>query len=767
MPGKCTFQQSWLSKDPYKDWVSPDPASANRAKCRLCGRTFDISSMGESALKSHQQSAKHNGNVKTVGGASLQSYVVPCASARPVTAVPTQPSDLNSAVKVHELVTDAEILWTLKVVTSHYSYSSSAHTNDLFKKMFLDSEIAKAFACGEKKCAYVACHGLGPYFSSSLQQEIEKADCYVVLFDESANDFLHQKQMDVHIRYWDSSQRVTTKYFTSVFMGHATADDIQEKLLNSLEQLPLSKVLQISMDGPNVNLKFFRGLQEYLQQNYQVQCVDLGTCGLHIVHNAFRAGLTASHWGLDTLLSSLSALFEDSPARREDFTAVTGQTTFPLKYVAHRWVENVPVMERALFLWSDVKKYIESARRKEVNLPKCASFQNLCNFSTDPLVPAMLHFALGVAKIATPFLTEYQADKPLVFLLAKDLETVAKVLLTKFVKFSVLSASTAVTSLLKINIEDPSNHRALEKVDIGHTAEQILKDSKVSAKDSFAFKMQCKTFLVNMTKKILEKSPLKYTFVRGLSSLDPRQMCTKPEQCLAGMKKVLDALIVARRLHSHQRDSVLAEYAGMLQEEKHKLRLFDKSADRLDEFFAELLKFNSSYTELWKVVHLLLTLSHGQATVERGFSVNRQVSVENLKDASYIAQRIICDAVYKVGGILQVPITKELRISVSAARHRYQAYLESQKKEQLEGARQSKRRIVEEEIENLRKKKAKLVSTVADLISSADTFAEKAEETGDITLIVKSNSLRKTAKTKKEELLSLSQEITEKMKELS
>lgn len=414
-----------------------------------------------------------------------------------------------------------------------------------------------------------------------------------------------------------------------------------------------------------------------------------------------------------------------------------------------------------------MKKYIESARRKKVNLPKCVSFQNLCNFCTDPLVQAMLHFALGVAKIVTPFLTEYQADKPLAFLLAKDLETVAKVLLTKFVKFSVLSASTAVTSLLKINVEDPSNHCALEKVDIGHTAEQILKDSKVSAKDSFAFKMQCKTFLVAMTKKILEKSPLRLTFVRGLSSLDPRQTCTKPEQCLAGIKKVLDALIVARMLHSHQRDSVLAEYAGMLQEEKHKLRLFDKSVDRLDEFFAELLKFNSSYTELWKVVHLLLILSHGQATVERGFSVNRQVSVENLKDASYIAQKIICDAVYKVGGILQVPITKELRTSVSAARHRHQAYLESQKKEQLEGARQSKKCIVEEEIENMRKKKAKLVSTVADLISSADTFAEKAEETGDITLIVKSNSLRKTAKTKKEELLSLSQEITEKMKELS
>lgn len=89
-------------------------------------------------------------------------------------------------------------------------------------------------------------------FLSSTQRDIENSDYYVVLFDESENDYLHQKQMDVHVRYWDLSQRVATRYYTSVFMGHATADDIQEKLLSALGPLPLAKILQVSMDGPNV-----------------------------------------------------------------------------------------------------------------------------------------------------------------------------------------------------------------------------------------------------------------------------------------------------------------------------------------------------------------------------------------------------------------------------------------------------------------------------------------------------------------------------------
>ncbi|XP_070386042.1 uncharacterized protein [Dermacentor albipictus] len=242
-----------------------------------------------------------------------------------------------------------------------------------------------------------------------------------------------------------------------------------------------------------------------------------------------------------------------------------------------------------------------------------------------------------------------------------------------------------------------NNHRALEKVDIGYAAEQILKNSKVSAKDAFAFKMECKQFLVSVCKKVLEKSPLRFRLVRGHSSLDPRQMCTKLNQCLAGLKHVLNTLIAAKRLSDRQWDSVLSEYSEMLQMEKHTLRLFEKS-DRLDIFF-----FRTP-----EVVQLLLVLSHSQATVERGFSVNRQLCVENLKSLSYVSQRIICDAIDKAGGIPNIPITKELRTSVPAARHRYHAYLEAQKEEQLDEATESKRRLVEEEIDTLSERKQDL-----------------------------------------------------------
>lgn len=97
--------------------------------------------------------------------------------------------------------------------------------------------------------------------------------------------------------------------------------------------------------------------------------------------------------------------------------------------------------------------------------------------------------------------------------------------------------------------------------------------------------MECKNFLVSVTKKALEKSPLKFPLVRGPSSQDPWQMCTKPDQCLEGLKNVLNALIAAKSLSGYRLDMVLAEYGEMLQMEKHKLHSFEKSSDRLDKFF--------------------------------------------------------------------------------------------------------------------------------------------------------------------------------------
>lgn len=261
---------------------------------------------------------------------------------------------------VKSSVLDAEVRWAAKCVRSHYSFNSCKEINSLFKDMFPDSEIAKRFSCGPTKCAYLVCFGLSPYYTSLLNDIISKCNYFTISYDESLNKSLQSKQLDVHIRFWnESTNLVNTRYLTSVFLGHSTAEDILESFHKAVSKLQLSKMLQISMDGPAVNWKTFNLIQQEMKTEFNKELLDLGSGGLHIVNNAFKNGCKASEWDIDTLLSSLYWLFKDSPARRDDILKISSSQKLPLKFCHHRWLENVLAAERAIEIWADVKKYVQ------------------------------------------------------------------------------------------------------------------------------------------------------------------------------------------------------------------------------------------------------------------------------------------------------------------------------------------------------------------------------------------------------------------------
>ena len=69
---------------------------------------------------------------------------------------------------------------------------------------------------------------------------------------------------------------------------------------------------------------------------------------------------------------------------------------------------------------------------------------------------------------------------------------------------------------------------------------------------------------------------------------------------------------------------------------------FNPVCTRVDSIYSKQLK---SFLKLSSLIKMLLVLYHGQASVERGFSVNKEVEVENLMKQSVVAQWVICEAV--------------------------------------------------------------------------------------------------------------------------
>ncbi|RXM99180.1 Trafficking protein particle complex subunit 10 [Acipenser ruthenus] len=108
-----------------------------------------------------------------------------------------------------------------------------------------------------------------------------------------------------------------------------------------------------------------------------------------------------------------------------------------------------------------------------------------------------------------------------------------------------------------------------------------------------------------------------------------------------------------------------------------------------------------AFDKLWKIEQVLLLLSHGNASVERGFSVNRQIEVENLEEKTYVAQRLGCDHLNSVGGIQNVVITKALLLSAAGARQKYHKYLDEQKRLKENESKTLKRKsLVDSWLEN-------------------------------------------------------------------
>ncbi|XP_019718590.1 uncharacterized protein fsbp isoform X2 [Hippocampus comes] len=72
MPGKCKFQESWLSKEAYKDWLVKDTQDIHFARCRACCKSIKLQTMGEAALTSHAGGAGHKAAVRKLVEGSLR-----------------------------------------------------------------------------------------------------------------------------------------------------------------------------------------------------------------------------------------------------------------------------------------------------------------------------------------------------------------------------------------------------------------------------------------------------------------------------------------------------------------------------------------------------------------------------------------------------------------------------------------------------------------------------------------------------------------------
>ena len=156
-------------------------------------------------------------------------------------------------------------------------------------------------------------------------------------------------------------------------------------LQECLTQLNMRNKLSISMDGPNVNWKLIEMIQkEHAEQFGGSQIVMVGSCGLHTLYNAFKSGFTM--WDMEKLLWALHYMFHNTPAN------LTKSTEFPLPFCGHRWIENLPVVERAIKLWPNIWKYVEAVTIMKLKDSHTSTHDMVAAVKKDPFILAKFHF---------------------------------------------------------------------------------------------------------------------------------------------------------------------------------------------------------------------------------------------------------------------------------------------------------------------------------------------------------------------------------------
>ena len=198
-------------------------------------------------------------------------------------------------------------------------------------------------------------------------------------------------------------------------------------------------------------------------------------------------------------------------------------------------------------------------------------------------------------------------------------------------------------NVIKIDTSNKANLRSLKNMYVGFVAAAELRKKPGSEKDRLEFRQACKRFILTIIDKLKQKSPLNHSLARNLSCLDPMEIINKTDLCESKFRKVLRLMVDIRRMKITDCDATKEQFSTFARAANNvpEVRVFDKAKSRLDKLYYSVMGTNEEYKKVWSVVRKQLLFSHGQASVESSFSINKKITTQNLSEDTN------CEKIYK------------------------------------------------------------------------------------------------------------------------
>ena len=204
----------------------------------------------------------------------------------------------------------------------------------------------------------------------------------------------------------------------------------------------------------------------------------------------------------------------------------------------------------------------------------------------------------------------------------------------------------------------------------------------ITVKKHSQFLKDSRHFIISLLSKLFERIPLRSVLVMCSSIFNPAKLLVNElDNSKRKMKKLLQFLPKNYMIAS-KFDSAIFQFCDFLdnvvKKNNDEFHNFNKATDRLDVFyFRNSVLKSKKAKKLDFVSKLIFTVSHGNASAERGLSVNNLIWGNNMIAETINAHRFIKD--YMIANELFphiFEINNDLILSLKKVRGRYQQELE-------------------------------------------------------------------------------------------
>ena len=489
--------------------------------CRFCDIDIKCNNSGEQQLLGHATTVKHRQAIKCMQDDKQFKLNFGATSNN-------ASSSTSSTAPTFQMI--AQIYWMAKTASCNFSFSSNDHIAGTFQKMFPDSKIAAKFSLSRTSSSYMISEGMAPYFRKSIVQDLLNSDLpFSMHFDETTTSQV-KKQMDLTLRYWSPTHnKVWVTFYTSLFFGHAEGDKVASKMFDQLimDSIPVNRLITLARDGPNVNKTIMRKMQDLIKEEHPEfgGFVNLGSCVLHIVHNAFGKGLEKYGKDIDQFCLDLHSLFKYSAARREDYTELqlsldVEMHTFQ-QHTEVRWLSIGPAIRRILEQWDAICQFMKHLAKDEKKAPKSINYRRASAMLTGiekDHTKVTLEFLNNTVPIFESFLTLFQKSGPTVHIVYDSMcQSLLKVM-RRFLKASSLEDKYGV-ELSDIPCNDVKLQLSDSELIIGDETRRAL--GKLKSEKQKSALLGIRSFFAAVVSHMQSELPLDNTLLRNLGCLNP------------------------------------------------------------------------------------------------------------------------------------------------------------------------------------------------------------------------------------------------------